>query len=277
VSQRNLTRKDEMTEQRKIIVRVPGVDPKALRRSLELKDRWSQIQAEAVREILAKGRTPEAAVELAQNAGVGADEVLEKIYPNPPFACKAGCALCCCQQVTVVPPEVFAIMGFIAESLDGDEGANGKLQALYDRIVCLHEQVKGMNAEARARAHLPCALLMGERCSVYPARPLMCRAFNSMDASRCERAWKAGSWGDLPVVWNYYSLILGSVDGLKKGLTQGGLSGEYVELTAALRICLEQSQDVVKKWLAGEPVFASARVETPVVVFTADESGPESC
>jgi hypothetical protein len=265
-----------MTEQRKITIRVPGVDPKALRRALELKDQWSQIQAEAVREILAKGRTPEAAVELAQNAEVCADAILKKMYPDPPFACKAGCAWCCCQQVTVGPPEVFAIMSFIANGLGGDEGANGKLQPFYDRVVCLHEQVKGMNAEARAKARLSCALLMDGRCSVYPVRPLLCRAFNSTDARRCERAWKAGSWGDLPVVWNYYSMILGVVDGLKKALTQEGLSGEYVELTAALRICFEHSQDVIRQWLAGEPVFASARVETSDVVFLVDESGPKS-
>jgi hypothetical protein len=44
------------------------------------------------------------------------------------------------------------------------------------------------------------------------------------------------------------------------GLSDCGLMGERVELTAALRIALEVP-DAVERFLAGEPVFADARLD----------------
>ena len=47
------------------------------------------------------------------------------------------------------------------------------------------------------------------------------------------------------------------LDGMRAGLSESGLQGDRVELTAALRIALEVP-DAAERWLAGEAVFAPA-------------------
>jgi hypothetical protein len=50
------------------------------------------------------------------------------------------------------------------------------------------------------------------------------------------------------------------MDGMLAGLSESGIAAERVELTAALRIALEVP-DSVERFLAGEPVFAAARLD----------------
>ncbi len=49
------------------------------------------------------------------------------------------------------------------------------------------------------------------------------------------------------------------LDGMRAGLTESGLHGDLLELTAALRIGFTVA-DAFERWLAGEPVFAPARL-----------------
>jgi hypothetical protein len=49
------------------------------------------------------------------------------------------------------------------------------------------------------------------------------------------------------------------LDGLRAGLSESGLQGDRVELTAALRIALEVP-DAAERWRAGGVVSAPARL-----------------
>ena len=49
------------------------------------------------------------------------------------------------------------------------------------------------------------------------------------------------------------------LDGLRSGLSEAGLTGDLLELTAALRVALTLP-DGAQQWLAGQPLFAGARL-----------------
>jgi hypothetical protein len=49
------------------------------------------------------------------------------------------------------------------------------------------------------------------------------------------------------------------LDGLRAGLDESKLDGTLLELSAALRVAVE-TPDVQERWLAGESVFAPARL-----------------
>jgi Fe-S-cluster containining protein len=202
--------------------------------------------------ILTEGRTPEKLTEVADNARACADTLtrtfLEKLPPSRPIACKEGCAWCCRLHVTLTVPEVIAIADYLRATLPATE-----LESLKARVTELDQETHGLNPWQRARTGLPCALLVEGRCSVYPVRPLACRGWNSYDAARCEQGVLAlQAYG--PQLYACSTVRLG----MRQGLGQAGLSGADLELTAALRIALE-NPDVAKQYLAQEPVFAEAR------------------
>jgi Fe-S-cluster containining protein len=110
----------------------------------------------------------------------------------------------------------------------------------------------------RAEAALPCALLMNDRCSVYPVRPLACRKCHSTDAGVCERSFKETANSlSIPMFYSVFERLRHVQDGLLAGLSEAGLSADLSELTTALRIALE-TPDAAERWLRGEKVFPTS-------------------
>ena len=107
---------------------------------------------------------------------------------------------------------------------------------------------------------LPCALLTNHRCIAYPVRPLLCRGFNSSDASACERFAIAPGSKAPPVYAPQLRMTAFALAGTNAGLAEAQLKAERVELTAALRIALEVP-DALETFLAGAPAFAAARLD----------------
>ena len=97
-----------------------------------------------------------------------------------------------------------------------------------------------------------------ERCGVYAARPLACRAYNSCDASVCEKAFvDARVRWDMPV--DLFQLTVGRNvrTGLAAAIAAAGLDPGPYELAAGLEVALT-TPDAEARWLAGEPIFAAA-------------------
>jgi hypothetical protein len=88
----------------------------------------------------------------------------------------------------------------------------------------------------------------------------MCGGFNSSDAAECERFVQSSGQTPLPLYAPQLRLAAFVLDGMMAGLSDSGLTGERVELTAALRIALEVP-GAVERFLAGEPAFAAARLD----------------
>jgi Fe-S-cluster containining protein len=133
------------------------------------------------------------------------DDLIEAVTRDhrPPVSCRAGCDWCCRQPVYITPLEGVAIRDIvennrmaarvhreterylreIAARRQGESGLNA-----------LHKSVLGMgppptDRQRRAVYGPKCIFLNPDGlCSVYPARPLMCREHISFDAVRkCER------------------------------------------------------------------------------------------
>jgi hypothetical protein len=207
---------------------------------------------------LNRGRTPLDVIEIADRATVLAEEAVDsakRVYPPPPLACREGCDWCCYLRVGSAAPEVFRIVAYLKQTLSSEQ-----LHATKERIVELDDQRRQLRASKRADARLACALLVDRRCLAYPVRPLTCRGFTSRDAQQCELFVKLGKKVTVPTYRPQLRLTTFVLDGMRAGVSEAGLRGELLELTAALRVAFEVP-DAFERWVAGEPVFAPARLE----------------
>jgi Fe-S-cluster containining protein len=206
---------------------------------------------------LQRGRTPLQLIEIAEHSARLAETAVEQAKlrepPARPSACAEGCAWCCYKRVGTAVPEVLRIVEFLKQNLCAAE-----LDAVRERVVWLDEQRRNMT-DGWAAARLPCSLLVNDRCSVYPVRPLTCRGYNSSNAGRCEQVVKSHQAVEVPIYGLQQRLGTMVLDGMRAGLTESQLNGELLELTAALRIALTVP-DAFDQWLAGKPVFAAARL-----------------
>jgi hypothetical protein len=89
---------------------------------------------------------------------------------------------------------------------------------------------------------------------------LTCRGFNSRDAAACERFVTSSRKTTLPLYPPQLRVTTFVLDGMMAGLSEAGLPGDRVELTAALRIVLEVP-GAVERFLAGGSSFAAARLD----------------
>jgi Fe-S-cluster containining protein len=208
-------------------------------------------------EALQTGRTPLTLIAVAEEAARLTEELTRQAMradPPPPSACREGCDWCCHLTVGTSAPEVARIVEYLRQTLSADEFA-----ALRERVLRLDEERRKLPAAKRDKAGLPCALLVDHRCTAYAVRPLTCRGFNSADAAACERFVKSSGKTSLPLNASQLRLTTFALDGLGAGLSESGLTGDRLELTAALRIALEEP-DAVDRFLAGEPSFVAARL-----------------
>ena len=134
-----------------------------------------------------------------------------------------------------------------------------QLAAFQARALELVEKRRALKNDRWAASRLPCVFLEEERCSVYPVRPLTCRGFTSSDARACERSYRERPRVEIPVYEPQLRIATFVLDGMRAGLTESGLKGDLLELTAALHIALA-IPDALERWRVGEPVFASARL-----------------
>ena len=222
--------------------------------------------AATTHEMLNEAYTPEQAAAVGRNAMVGtstmADGLIAQSHNRPP-ACGAGCAHCCHQTVGVIPPEVFAIHAHLRATRTPDE-----LDAVAARIRAADDRTRGMATLDRVSPDLPCPFLVDQRCSIYEARPLACRGTNSLDASACERslhdpatraAFLAGTVS-VPCYVEPMGAFQAVTAGLQLALDQlHGLEATPLELTAAMRIMIDDPDTVPEQWLGGKDPFAAAR------------------
>jgi Fe-S-cluster containining protein len=207
--------------------------------------------------ILATGRTVEAVHEVVRRAAAIGDAAMARSPTDPALlACKKGCATCCSRPVSTTAPSVLRLVAWLREHLTPEQ-----LAVVHARIVALDEVTHGKMWTPEDRPPNPCALLVDGACSVYEARPFVCRAWNAVDANDCKRAM-GQDWTDMRFDLYQRTTFAGIEDGVRAALAQAGLDGQDLELTASLRVALERA-DACEAWLAGEPVFAGCEAKQP--------------
>lgn len=102
-------------------------------------------------------------------------------FPNQPaIDCAAGCAFCC-HLAVAVPPGVAEMIGdHVAETFTVEAQS-----ALLVRLKAAAAVAAAAVDPTTLRHRCP---LLGadDRCTVYPVRPISCRAFTSPSVTRCE-------------------------------------------------------------------------------------------
>ena len=232
--------------------------PQPLARDLPWNLQIVQAERHATIESLGQQPTTSRVIELIDNAGSEAAQIVESMladYPNvPQIACRAGCAWCCYKSIAVSPPEVLRIAAYLRATLSPAD-----LTAMRERIADLDDQTRAMSSIARAHARRPCALLADQRCTVHSVRPLTCAGWNAVDVNECKADWLDPEASDaitsnVVQIEAFQAMRLG----MDLGSEELGLEHDTLELTSALLIALD-TPDAAERWLRGERLFAAAR------------------
>jgi len=194
----------------------------------------------------------EAASSRAANAAALAIRVFDATMRRMPpasvgaeLACKAGCTYCCHNVVMATAPEVFL--------------AAGELRARHDAqfIAGVAGRCDAVAATTGVRRN-PCPLLHDNLCSVYAARPSVCRKHTSFSVDACIADYE-GRGGNIPIRRFDQEIFECCAVALLLGMRLwDGRQGSVLELSGALRVVLDDPR-AEQRWLAGEAVFAGVQ------------------
>jgi hypothetical protein len=179
-------------------------------------------------------------------------------------ACRRGCTFCCSLSVSATAPQVFAVADYVRANAPD-------LAAEIARIEAADLHTRGLDGYARFMNKAFCAFLVDGACSVYPARPSVCRGVLSRSAESCQRAFR-GETADNPAAINDATVFRTACDEAfwavlhKRGFRLAGY-----ELAHAVLIALREP-DAEARWHAGEDVFASVRADALSNVGANDEA-----
>ena len=164
-------------------------------------------------------------------------------WPKAGAACVKGCSFCCSQWVSLTTPEAF----YLARRIRGKPAAR--------TVASASEARRGIVHGGRLTMISPCPLLRDHACSVYEARPVVCRLAVSDSVEVCKRAYveMTGEPVREPGIFSGQRFVVQT--GLAAALVHRGLPTAAYELTAAVTRAVERPE-LEARWLAGEDVFA---------------------
>lgn len=168
--------------------------------------------------------------------------------------CCLGCTACCHLHVVATPPEVIAIASYVNQHYSRENR-----EQLLNRIETHVAVTDGLTATERQKIRPVCPLLVEGRCSVYPARPISCRGWNSLDRSVCDADLAAPSSGTTARLDLAQYVLAGRVaEGIAAASDGMGLESRPLDLVRGLSMALADAEGVARAWRSGEPVFAPA-------------------
>lgn len=100
--------------------------------------------------------------------------------------CRNGCSFCCHQPVFASTHEISFLSLFLTGSV-----AKDNFDQIIGRARSKSRLLAWMNHAELLKSRFPCPLL-GDRgeCMAYPARPVSCRIYWSMDVKSCNKFFK---------------------------------------------------------------------------------------
>jgi Fe-S-cluster containining protein len=167
------------------------------------------------------------------------------------IACRKGCGICCHIKVDVNAHEILYLAHHIETALPN-----------YIRAVVLSDLRKSATAIAplSARDHFlgrfKCAFLQDGSCTVHPARPSMCRKFNSLSLEGCKQMFRAGGKAPLqgPEDHGLDEFAATMIKTFDLHFNASGYDGSIYEINQSVLMTLEK-QNCVERWLAGKKVL----------------------
>lgn len=169
-------------------------------------------------------------------------------------ACARGCAMCCHLRVMATPAEVLGLAAYIRGLLPEDE-----LASLATRISAAAARIRGLPRDRVLTTNIPCPLLVDNACSMYPARPLNCRAYHSLDVQACRISFEHP--GDLSLTHPQSALVSRINEGVQQGFIEAmcgvAVDTSQYELVTALDEALHDPGTGLR-FERGDTVFLQA-------------------
>lgn len=170
--------------------------------------------------------------------------------------CSAGCSWCCRQPLQV---SILGAVSVAAHILDQACKADYlPLLEEYVRAIAPYEY----NHHRLKGSFERCPFLgPDDRCGVYEARPVVCRAFHSTDKKSCQRVVEERSENrDISMFSAYFGFIGLRLSGARQALKDLGLDDRPVVLGAAVKLLLDDFPGVTENWLNGGNIFEEVAV-----------------
>jgi len=183
----------------------------------------------------------------------------EELELEPPIACTSGCIYCCYNQIAITEPEALFIGMHLLETRDRQQ-----LQDLEVKTRELVDKLKGKSWQdiGMARHTLQCLFLENGNCGIYPARPLSCRGWNSVNVNMCRESNL--SENALTQI-EHHAILREMAHAMQNGILHGsralGLEAGYLLMGRAVLLLLENGAKQglltsMDDWLNGMPFFA---------------------
>ena len=215
-----------------------------------------QMTQHATQDALRADRSAETVFRILDQAVLQTSHVKQQLPSPSRLACAEGCCFCCYQPVDITAPEALAIAAYLRSQLTEKD-----FDTFRTRLAATTATLRELSYEAHAQAKIPCGLLVDGACSVYPARPFACRAWNSTSVARCQEIFEYGDPITMipPIEMDVYETIWDVAQGLIDGLKQARLDSTSYELHSVLQRALD-TPDAAQRWVQGEDVFAGCTV-----------------
>jgi Fe-S-cluster containining protein len=220
----------------------------------EAKRMLGEVKSLAVESIAAKdGLSILRMVEQVENLAENCIEQVENADPRK-VACREGCSFCCSQAVTATVPEIVRVADHIRAHWTSE-----MIHALRERIQGYKKVLMPFTfGQGEVAPRHPCPLLKDGACSVWLARPLVCRSYNSFDSKPCEA--KANDPNSpIPVLglWKQRAVADALGIGIYRAIREKGLWPDGCDLILGLEIALDH-EDAGARFAAGDPLFEPA-------------------
>ena len=180
-------------------------------------------------------------------------EKLETSGQSPKVSCGSGCSFCCHSLIRVIPAEALLIAAYVRKNfIDND------IQVLKKTIQEYRMLIHGKTFKNRVaiKDKTPCIFLKNNNCSIYPVRPFICRAWNSLDKSVCRSAFLSGNHNAEIETSPARNFIFSTAREIFQEMDiQMALKTGLFEIPGAIQDCLKHG-DSLNRWCNSKPVFS---------------------
>ncbi len=181
-------------------------------------------------------------------------EQLESSGQSPPVFCRSGCHYCCHSRVNILPLEALLIFSYIEHHFT--HRAVFGLKTKISQNFLLTDK-KTLQERVLGRENTPCIFLKAGECSIYPARPFICRSWNSLDKFSCKAAYESGSHAaeiESSTARNY---VFSTARDLFRDLSRHmKMDADLLVMPRAIEQCLCHA-DPLAQWVGGNPIFSN--------------------
>ncbi|MDH5572143.1 MAG: YkgJ family cysteine cluster protein [Gammaproteobacteria bacterium] len=201
--------------------------------------------------------TISSSVEAITNLHIALNKVLEKkpahiiAKSNKTLACHSGCAHCCYLRVHIFAFEAILIHDYINHSVSKRDR-----KQIIDNIKINASTISSMTSEEHLLTNIKCPMLIKEKCIIYPARPLACNQYHSIEIEDCNMSFmrptdKSLTIRVIPELKQFYDI---TIKAISEAYTKSGHDNSRNELSTSL-VKIFENPSLVEKWHQGEIIF----------------------